>query len=614
MTCLSSKHPRTLHPVSRIVYFSFCILLFLSACGPNSSPIFTLVPPTATLIASLSPTEAPTQTPYVITATPQAGVTISAPQGIFFLSLADAGHSHIFAYSPQSLPLTRLTTGEWDDIAPALSPDGTRVAFASDRNGYWDIYILDLQSGETSRLTDSLEYDGNPSWSLPDGAFLTYDSYVNGNLEIFIRSVTDSTQVFRLTQDPATDTSPAWSPQRRQIAFVSNRSGEPEIWVANLDTAGDFINISQSPQSVESHPAWSPDGNQIVWASTNLVSGLTGVYIWDARNPEIPARWVGSGGWPVWQSIDHVVTGLSAPNQVLLAGYDINRTISLPPMLLPGPLHGLTFGSVSSVLPGPFQSTAQITPAPLYNTVLNPQSGLLPGRSSLVHLSGVQAPYPQLHELADDSFQALRNQVAVSTGWDALSNLENAFVPLTTSLDPGLGEDWLYTGRAFTLNPALIQAGWMAIVREDFGQETYWRIYLRTTAQDGSQGAPLTQIPWDFAARTGDPGAYENGGRLMTFVPTGYFLDLTALAIQYGWERLPALTNWRTYYSGARYNELAFTQGLDWRTAMLQVYPPEILVTPTVVIPPTRTPTRIPPFYKSPTPTSTPTLRPTNTP
>jgi hypothetical protein len=96
----------------------------------------------------------------------------------------------------------------------------------------------------------------------------------------------------------------------------------------------------------------------------------------------------------------------------------------------------------------------------------------------------------------------------------------------------------------------------------------------------------------------------------------GYWFDLTAAGIQFGWDRLPALTNWRTYYAGARFNELAFTQGLDWRNAMLQLYPPEILVTPTVVIPPTRTFTMTPRGYRPPTATRTPspTLRPTNTP
>jgi TolB protein len=154
----------------------------------------------------------------------------------------------------------------------------------------------------------------------------------------------------------------------------------------------------------------------------------------------------------------------------------------------------------------------------------------------------------------------------------------------------------------------------MAVVRENFGQQTYWRIYLHTAAQDGSQGIPLTQMPWDFSARTTSSSAYENGGQLMNSIPSGYWLDLTTLAAQYGWERLPALTNWRTYYAGARFNELAYPQGLDWRTAMLQLYPPEVLVTPTVVIPPTRTPTRTPLWYRSPTPTQTPTVHPTSTP
>jgi TolB protein len=601
--------------ISQSLFFVFCFF-FLSACGLQLTPVPTPIPPSETPTASLTPTEAPTQTPYVITATLETATpTPPAPQDILILSLADAGHYHLFAYSPQSLPLTRLTSGEWDDITPALSPDGKRVAFASHCNGYWDIYTLDLETGETTRLTDTLEYDGAPSWSPSDGAFISYESYVDGNLDIFIRSATDPTQApIRLTQDSATDSSPAWSPQGRQIAFVSNRSSEPEIWVADLDQAGESINISGDSKSTVSHPAWSPDGSKLAWAATDPASGLTGLYIWDARAPDAPARWAGSGDWPIWQDADHLLTRLTAPNQTFLAGYAASGVISLPPVLLPGPLDGLASGNIAIAWPGPFQAAAQTTPAALYNTVSTLQPGTLAGRASLISLTGVQAAYPQLHELAVDSFQALRRQVAIQTGWDTLASLENAYVPLTTPLDPGLGEDWLYTGRAFTLNPALIQAGWMAVIREDFGQQTYWRIYLLTTAQDGSQGAPLTQIPWDFAARTGDPTAYENGGRLMDSAPSGYWFDLTALAAQYGWERLPALTDWRTYYAGGRFNELAFTQGLDWRTAMLQLYPPEVLATPTVVIPPTRTPTRTPLWYRTPTPTRTTTPRPTSTP
>jgi TolB protein len=220
-----------------------------------------------------------------------------------------------------------------------------------------------------------------------------------------------------------------------------------------------------------------------------------------------------------------------------------------------------------------------------------------------------------LHDLVDEAFQALRQRIAEETGWDFLSSLENAFVPLTSPLSPGMGHDWLYTGRSFAFTTLPINAGWIAVMREDYGPQTYWRIYLRARHQDGSAGLPLFDLPWDFNARySGDPVAYEAGGRLAETIPPGYWVDFTRLALSYGWERLPALSTWRSAYSAARFNEFTLTQGLDWQSAMLQIYPPEILITPTAVVPPTRTPTPTPRWYQTPTPSSTPTTRPTFTP
>jgi TolB protein len=605
----------------RIAIIAFSFTLMLSGCAlfpkvdPTPTETLTVVPASQTPTASNTPTELPTQTPFVITATPGSNAAPPTYPGTFFFSLADGGYFHLFAYSPQNLPITRLSNNSWDDITPSLSPDGRSLAFSSNRNGYWDLYILDLSNNAITRLTDSPEYDAAPSWS-PDGAYLTYESLQNGSLDILVRSVTDPNQVYDLTQEAAIDSTPVWSPRGRQIAFISNRSGEPEVWIADLDRSGNdrFIDVSQSPNTVQFHPAWSPDGNQLVWASSDGATGLTGVYIWDTRSPNAMAQRIGPGDWPVWQDNTSFGTILFAPNQSFLTSYLTNGTFSLPPVLLPGLVKGFAFGTINVELPGPFQEISNTLPVALYPSSITPIPSALPGRSSLTELKGVQAPFPELHEQAYDPFQALRAQVAREAGWDVLASLENAYVPLTTPLQPGLGEDWLFTGRAFTINPALIQAGWMAIVREDFGLQTYWRIYLRTTAQDGSEGAPLTQTPWDFSARARDSASYENGGSLASSVPSGYWIDLTSIAVQYGWERLPALTDWRTYYAGARFNELAFTQGLDWRTAMLQLYPSEILVTPTVIIPSTRTPTRTSMWYQSPTPTLTPTFRPTNTP
>jgi len=89
-----------------------------------------------------------------------------------------------------------------------------------------------------------------------------------------------------------------------------------------------------------------------------------------------------------------------------------------------------------------------------------------------------------------------------------LSSLENAYVALTEPPTPSMDENWLMTGRAIALNPLPLYAGWMAIVREDFDGQTYWRLYLKARFQDGSQGAPLMQHPWNLNARY-DGGPFQ---------------------------------------------------------------------------------------------------------
>jgi hypothetical protein len=114
-------------------------LLLLPACGAGTPAAPTQVPASLTPTVTETATAAPTQTPYVITATPQALETSIPEGGLLVLSLLEAGHYHLFAYSPEALPLTRLTADDWDDITPALNPTGDWLAFSSRRNGYWDL-------------------------------------------------------------------------------------------------------------------------------------------------------------------------------------------------------------------------------------------------------------------------------------------------------------------------------------------------------------------------------------------------------------------------------------------------------------------------------------------
>jgi len=625
------KEPRriSLRPVTVILSLT-AIMLLLMVWGipylqtrydlpwkfPATTPILEVTPTLldVTPISDLLPTS--TETMPVRKASPGfwegSSIILSIQQGL---------DSHLYAYNPlgelgeTTSPFTQLTGGSWDDITPVLSPDQEQLAFASNRDGYWDIHLLDLSRGEITLLTDSPDYEASPSWS-PDGLWVAYEGYVVDNLEILIRPVDGSQDPIQLSSHFAADYQPAWSPTGRQIAFVSMRDGSSQIWLANLDESGAnrFVNLSGHDEASAAHPAWSPDGRYLAWGAVTQ-DGLHNIYLWDSQDPEAPPRESGSGDWAVWSPDGAAfLVVLETPYQTYLTAYPRDQvgSVILPPVRLPGPVSGLLWAEGD--LLGSLEFETQPTPTPLWDTRINLQPGSVGGRWDLVELDDVGAPYPRLHDRVDESFQALRVELAKQVGWDLLADLENAYIPLSSALSPGLVEDWLYTGRGFSFNTLPIDAGWMAVVREDFGQSTYWRVFLRTRFQDGSQGRPLHALPWDYNARyTGKPRPYDQGGEFAAAVPAGYWVDMTRLAATYEWERQPALANWRAAYHSTRFNEFVKTDGLDWVSAMLEIYPPEVLLTLTPLPTPTPSNTPAPLWYKSPTPTLTPSLTPTPT-
>jgi TolB protein len=548
----------------------------------------------------------------------------SITPGTVFLSMDDGTFSHLFAYQPQTLPITRLTYGPWEDITPTLNPGGDLLAFSSNRNGYWNLYLLDLKNGQVRQLTDNHQYEASPSWS-PDGRWLVYEAYLgedDGGLELFILPIDNSSPPIRLTEHPAANFSPSWSPLGRHIAFVSVRSGKPDIWIADLDTAGEerFYQVTRSTSILFSRPVWSPDGKKLAWSADE--NGYHNLYVWnigedlDTRDSTLFA---GSGNYPVWSPEgDSILTLLVEPNETYLTAYFLKEpSLALPPVALSGSVNGLSWGILNRQvsLPGPFEVLAAQTPTPAWQPALTLVDDAIPGRYTLSQLIDVSAPYPKLHDLVDEAFDALRLRIAYEAGWDYLSTLENAYLPVTSPSVPGMKEDWLYTGRAFAANSLPYNGGWMVIVREDSAYQTYWRVYLKARAQDGSAGRPIYHQPWDFNARySGNMDAYENGGERTLNIPAGYWVDFTQIARRFDWKRLPALTIWRTNYPSARFNHFMLDSGLDWKSAMLEIYPSEVLITPTQVIPPTRTPSPTPRWYQSPTPTITSSPRPTLTP
>lgn len=567
---------------------------------------------------TLTPSATSTNAPPSPTFTQAA--TRSAMLGTIVFAARQGGHTHLWALVTGDSKPVQLTRGEWDDRDPAVSPDGGQIAFSSHRDGNWDLYILDLRSLGVRRLTDTPGYEGHPTWS-PDGRWIAYEAMAGTDFDISILAVDGSQPPLQLVH-PGQDTSPAWDPQGRRIAFVSSTEGPIDLYVANLDDpANRFVRIVGSADQVIGDPSFSPDGLRLAYSVKGATDGAGAIWVVRPDDLGRPGIRLGPGNTPAWSPDGETVLGVvPSPMGSSVVAYSPGGATAVPfGFSIDGLVSGLTWASAG--LPGEAFAAGVDPEGSSGSPTVSAEEA---GRLDLAALPGVSAPEALMVTSAAAAFEALHKRVALDSGWDFLAALDNAFVGLNDPLPPGFAfEDWLYTGRAFAFAQAAYTAGWVEVVREDFGGETYWRVFVRTNLQDGSQGEPLRFRPWDFNVRyTGNPATYDAGGGLRAQIPGGYYVDFTQLAADQGFRRLPAMANWRTFYPGARFNEFARTDGLAWMDAMLQVYPPSAIVTPTPFRTPTMTPTLTPvptatPWWwrwRTPTPSRTPTPVPSQTP
>jgi len=198
-----------------------------------------------------------------------AGITATAPggrhavaevfvQGEIVVASTRSGRYQLYAAERANLAQLRKVM---DDTAtatePAFSPDGSRIAFTSTRDGQPEVYVMDADGTNVARLTNSPGLDGDPSFS-PDGQAVVFHSQRTGHRQIYLQPITSSVAV-PLTQEPADNSQPSMSPDGELIAFVSNRDGTNHIWLMAKDGTNQHP-FTRGSQAKESAPHFLRDG------------------------------------------------------------------------------------------------------------------------------------------------------------------------------------------------------------------------------------------------------------------------------------------------------------------------------------------------------------------
>jgi len=179
--------------------------------------------------------------------------------------------------------LTQLTSSDAWDLNPVWSPDGSKIAFTSNRSGNYEIWIMNADGSGLKNLTNRPSNNEKPAWS-PDGSKIAFVSDRSGNKDIWFMNADGSGEAQQLTSLTAIDTDPYWSPDGGRIAFSSNRSGNYNLWMMNADGSG-LIKLTSS-EANDREPNWSQFG----LAYTSDITGEKEIWMIKDVSDPVPFR------------------------------------------------------------------------------------------------------------------------------------------------------------------------------------------------------------------------------------------------------------------------------------------------------------------------------------
>lgn len=229
----------------------------------------------------------------------------------FRCDLDPQGHpasADIFQLRTDGSQAVRLTAGLGWATDPAWSPDGKELALTTTRDGSPNLYLMDSTGGRLRRLTSAPAADSNAAWS-PDGRALVFASGrdgVTGPLGAARRHASlfainaDGSDLRQLSRVSGYSAEPAWSPDGSQIAFISDRDGNPSLYVMRSD--GGEVRRLTDEGFFEGRPSWSPDGRRLAFFRTGTLGDRphATIQVIDLHGGKASTLVPGNGYDPAW--------------------------------------------------------------------------------------------------------------------------------------------------------------------------------------------------------------------------------------------------------------------------------------------------------------------------
>ena len=186
------------------------------------------------------------------------------------------GNPEIYVMNADGTDQTRLTTNPASDSYPTWSPDpsdAARIAFTSTRDGDPEIYVMHADGTDQTRLTFSAGVDQRPDWH-PQGERIAFESFRDGNYELYAMDA-DGGRLTRLTFHRAPDTEASWKPNGKSLAFSSGQAGAADIFAFRTNRQGRRRHPRGRHRLIRDdrdnhNPAWAPDGRQMAFSSGRL--------------------------------------------------------------------------------------------------------------------------------------------------------------------------------------------------------------------------------------------------------------------------------------------------------------------------------------------------------